>query len=310
MDDLRTEVKQSITEKQELAKNVLEPALPMAQQLKEAIGQTEWERVQNVIKSLDLTSQWMQEITAKIREDFSRNAKILSAIAASVEMPDFSEARKQELLESHKEWGKLGWTLIPHATIDIFDVKPVEAKEADKLALQYFDKTGIDYLFEELREKNIKKADIEEAIFCYKNKQYKACALLVFGIIEAKLIRLQHKNLDGKRRQVGKSAVESYEKELIERNKDIRPSFSWLYFYGAVNGTLGCLETLFTNGNDFVKEPDVINRNFIHHGMNRRKVRRKDCIQLFLALYNFTESIEIYYYKGKFTGIINKTPEL
>ena len=48
------------------------------------------------------------------------------------------------------------------------------------------------------------------------------------------------------------------------------------------------------NGDDFVKEPDVINRNFVGHGMNRRKVRRKDCIQLFLALYNVVDMTEEY----------------
>lgn len=30
-----------------------------------------------------------------------------------------------------------------------------------------------------------------------------------------------------------------------------------------------------------------MNRNFVDHGMLHRKVRRMDCIQLFLAYYNF-----------------------
>jgi len=53
-----------------------------------------------------------------------------------------------------------------------------------------------------------------------------------------------------------------------------------------------CFEKFFENGNDFRKEPKLINRNFIAHGMNRRDVRKRDCIQLFLALYNLVDFLD------------------
>ena len=36
----------------------------------------------------------------------------------------------------------------------------------------------------------------------------------------------------------------------------------------------------------------VLNRNYIDHGMNRKNVRKKDCIQLFLLLYNLCIVLE------------------
>ena len=139
-------------------------------------------------------------------------ANVFSKIISAINIPGSSEQRKQELLESYKEWGNLGWTMIPHATIEIFDVKPIGAKEADKLALKYFNKQGIEYLFASLQGKSIKKDDLSSAIFCYENRQYKACAVILFGIIDAKLIRSQ-KAKSG-RREVCSRAVKELEKKL------------------------------------------------------------------------------------------------
>ena len=44
----------------------------------------------------------------------------------------------------------------------------------------------------------------------------------------------------------------------------------------------------FEHGNDCKEQPMVLNRNFLGHGMLYRKVIRKDCVMLFLLLYNFT----------------------
>ena len=66
----------------------------------------------------------------------------------------------------------------------------------------------------------------------------------------------------------------------------------FLYHMLYATGLLSCLNTFFADGNDFRHEPDVINRNFIDHGMNRRRVRKKDCIQLFVALYDLIEFLE------------------
>ena len=51
-------------------------------------------------------------------------------------------------------------------------------------------------------------------------------------------------------------------------------------------------QMLFEKANDFMREPDTLNRNYIGHGMNRRSVRKRDCIQLFLALNNLMEFLD------------------
>lgn len=66
-------------------------------------------------------------------------------------------------------------------------------KEANALALRYCKDADMQDLFSEMRkEKKIKKSDLEEAIFCFENKKWKACILILFGLIDAKLIRLQN----------------------------------------------------------------------------------------------------------------------
>ena len=56
-----------------------------------------------------------------------------------------------------------------------------------------------------------------------------------------------------------------------------------------------CLEKVFEKGNDFRKQPEVLNRNFLDHGMLTRKVTRKDCVQLFLLYYNILELLDMIY---------------
>lgn len=49
---------------------------------------------------------------------------------------------------------------------------------------------------------------------------------------------------------------------------------------------------IISGGENFVKEPKTINRNYIDHGMNTRDVRKRDCVQLFLATYNLCEIMD------------------
>ena len=38
------------------------------------------------------------------------------------------------------------------------------------------------------------------------------------------------------------------------------------------------IKTLFARADGFVTEPKNLNRNYLHHGMSKRKVLRRDCI--------------------------------
>ena len=152
--------------------------------------------------------------------------------------------------------------------------------------MNFCKKADIESLFENLLEmKVVKKSDLEEAIYDYKQGKYKSCALIMFSLIDAKLIRFQ--NAD-KQRKVGKGAVDFLAKKM-KSDSDIEQIFHMLLCY---ENLIACLAKMFEHGNDFRKQPKVINRNFIDHGMMTRKVLKRDCIQLFLLYYNLIMSID------------------
>ena len=43
---------------------------------------------------------------------------------------------------------------------------------------------------------------------------------------------------------------------------------------------------LFNDSNNFTNEPDMINRNFVTHGMSNRTVTEIDCFKVWSALYS------------------------
>ena len=96
--------------------------------------------------------------------------------------------------------------------------------------------------------------------------------------------------MKGKRRNVGAKAV-TMVKQRTKEDVNIE-IFSINLFY--VN-FFSCLEKMFENGNDFKKQPDIINRNFLDHGMLTRRAIRKDCIQLFLVYCNMLELLDLIY---------------
>ena len=135
----------------------------------------------------------------------------------------------------------------------------------------------------------VKKSDFEDAVFCFKTKRFRPCAMLLFSLLDAKFIRMQ-KNEDRNRRNnmrpSGSKAANNIKNRLAPEMEDS--------FYIALSylNLFRCIETVFEQGDDFKKQPDIINRNFLDHGMFTRKVKRMDCVQLFLLYYNFVKMIE------------------
>lgn len=125
-----------------------------------------------------------------------------------------------------------------------------------------------------------KKEDLNTAIFCYDNRQYKACALVLLGVIDAKLIRKQNRN--GYRCTGSRAA-----KKIREKFENERTTEAFSTMLHCVN-LFSCIETGFAPAENFKAEPYTFNRNYLAHGMTRRPVRQRDCIQLFFALYNLT----------------------
>ena len=108
-------------------------------------------------------------------------------------------------------------------------------------------------------------------------------------MIDARLIRSQEDEERTKNgwRKAGKSAAEN----LFGRIDTKYITENMLFTALDQINVLRSLEAVFVDGKDFKTQPDIINRNFLDHGMLHRRVRRKDAVMLFLLLYNFTEHI-------------------
>ena len=227
----------------------------------------------------------LARMTAQISEALGKIATNVGETLQNIKIPTISDERKEELRVAYKAWGSYGWTTMPNLSLAGFSDCPVDIKEANKLALSYCTNKDMDKLFDILRDmKGVKKSDLEEAIFDFEHKQYMSCALVLFGLIDAKLIRLQKKDKDskGKWREVGKSAA-NIVLDKIKSEQDLEKKFFLLLDYENI---LSCLNTVFARADDFRKQPLVINRNFVDHGMMTKKVIRKDCVQIFLLYYN------------------------
>lgn len=212
----------------------------------------------------------------------------ISEFLQSIHVPEISEERKKELLESYKNWGKYGWTVPPFADIDCFNNCPNTLIEADKTALQYCSKADMKMLFSSIEEACVRKRDIREAIYCYNARQYKACALLLFSIIDSRIIRRQNKTAEEKY-SVGIGAITKYKEAVKQQTTGSEKLFLSLSY----QNLFSCLFTVFEDTADFTKKTTVINRNYLDHGMSYKAVRKKDCIKLFLLLYNLLEFIAI-----------------
>ena len=212
----------------------------------------------------------------------------LSDAIQSIQTPTYTEEEKKQLVYSFKKWGQYGWTTAPAMPVDLFDTCPASIEEADRVMLQYCKKDDINDLFCKLENICTRKKDLREAIKCYENGCYKACALILFSIIDSRMIR-KASTVQSENHPTGMKAILSYK----EKTKQIVNDDAYLYFLLMHKNLFTCLCAVFDDTNNFKKNTKVINRNYYDHGMTYRAVRKKDCIKLFLLLYNLLDFIDI-----------------
>ena len=226
-----------------------------------------------------------------IMESLAAAQERIAAVVKSVQTPTISEARKLELLDAYTTWGEYGWTMNPEDSVFAFwGAKPQSKSEADKRARKKC--RNMEPVFDAIRAcKRAKLDDLEEAISDFSDKRYRSCALVLFGLIDAKLIRFQRiAETKGGQRAVGKGAV-AKAKNRVDTDASTRLLFLSPYY----QNLFVCLERVFQRGNDFKVQPKIINRNFLDHGMLTRKVTRTDCVQLFLLYYNVLKMLDLIY---------------
>jgi len=273
----------------------LQPIVNQMQEVQNSVT-VDWSQIKRFQEALSSISPHIKESVRRISEAISPFILAIQDVLGqfkdaitkfALEFPVLSEDRKEQLRISYEKWGQLGWTQIPNAPVNLFANYPSSSAEANQLAMQYCKAFHLRTLFSDLREQKLNKFDLEEAIFCFESKRYKACALILFGLIDAKMIREQRSN----RRCVGAGAVKNLKLQFTFCVDNYEQTLFLLMDY--IN-LFACFEMLFYNAYDFRNEPSTVNRNYISHGMNSRRVRKKDCIQLFIALYNLVEFLEIF----------------
>ncbi len=240
--------------------------------------------MQSILKPIfDFTNQ-IGEMIANISNTFN-------SFFEGIQFPTISDERKKELGEIYALWGEYGWTMIPDLEFCYLEDSPATQKYANKLALNYCDAETITNLFNITKTLNgVKAKDYEEAVFNFKNKKYKSCAMILLSLIDAKLIRMQRKEDRNKgRRSTGFSAIKNIEKR-IDAEENIEKKLLLFLLY---KNLFACLKEIFANGDDFKTQPILANRNFVYHGMLHRSVYKRDCIQLFLLYYNFLMFFEM-----------------
>ena len=281
----------------QISTNVLEAgriALERWNKISESVT-TAYTNICNMVSQFaQYSDTWFESIQKAIETAYQIGNKI-SDILQTIYIPELSEEQKERLRVSHGVWGKYGWTQPLSAPEVFLNTPPIDRKDANAKALAYCKNADMEELFVALLNlPHSKKSDVNEAIFAFRNRRYKSCALILFTLIDARMIRLQRKEdrrEKDKYREVGKGAAKKLFKR-IEKEKDIHKKTFVLFFHENI---FSCLLTVFAGANDFKVQPDGINRNFLGHGMLTRKVVRKDCVQLFLLYYNLLDYLGIIY---------------
>lgn len=254
----------------------------ICQSVKDAFASSDFAKMQNTIRAAQTAASSYVAFTSELSAVWKKAVSSLTEQFKRIPLVSISEERKLKLISSFQRWGEYGWTIIPTASFALYSVIPASRTEANKMALHECTKSTIERLFRSTAKmKHCKNSDFSEAVFDFEHKKYKSCALVLFALIDAKLIRIQRtSDLKGKRRDVGVRAVDKARCRADERTEE----YMLLTILNHTN-LFACLDAMFGSGNDFKRQPEIINRNFIDHGMLTRKVTRLDCLQLFFLYY-------------------------
>lgn len=221
-------------------------------------------------------AEQVQEFSKNLQQLFSSLLESFSHFTFSM-----SDEERQIRKEAVTKWGEYGWTIPPWETSNFFNNVPKTLEEADKAMSPYGNSAVMQMLWDEIRkERKCKKSDFDCATTLFTERHYKACALILFALIDGLLVRFQsNKNVS---RKVGNIAIQRF-KDKIFANPNFDNTF---LIYTEFFSVATCLETMYKPYPNFKGQPQVINRNFVVHGMATENVRRKDCVKLFYLYYN------------------------
>ena len=209
--------------------------------------------------------------TLQTSENLHRFKANISSVAQSIDWTNIEN--------NYRKWGEYGWITYSNGQlIGVWDKCPDSIVEADRKALSFINKKIIGSICASIEKSSRNRAVFIEAYMCFERKYYAACASLLISLIDGELISSES-NLSFKNKKTGKTAGDRMVSATI---KDEMYGLPGLFHLELVNYE-AYISTLFASADGFSCEPKRLNRNYVHHGMNKRKVLRKDCIKLFLA---------------------------
>jgi hypothetical protein len=200
-------------------------------------------------------------------------ASFLNNVEIAAETTDWTD-----LEQSYINWGKFGWVCTHKIGMEVWDVCPATQAEADKKILKKYHTSELREDILETYKHTPNLALFSEAAKCFEQRYYRACASLLCSLIDAALIQ-QQSLLKFNNIKTGVGAIERLNQVKSQRENYTRAGL----FYFELLNCISFLNMLFEPANGFVQEPDGINRNYLLHGICKRKVLRKDCIKLFIA---------------------------
>lgn len=234
----------------------------------------------------------------KINEVIKQTSEIIAVFQQIdlIKISDVVVSLPKNVQKAADIWAEYGWVpYLPTSNIkDLINFNyPKSQEEADEIMMQKLDNNGIKVLFDTLN-KQVKSHShninsFEEAVKSYNNGIYSGCSLLIFAIIDSCFLVGQPvptptKENKNPKRQLASSAI----KVAIDCNKSKIAVFAYT--------VKRIIESRFKYGNDFdSSKENGVNRNFLSHGMNTYIPSQKDCLQLFVLLYNIYVSFD-----GKF----------
>lgn len=243
-----------------------------------------------LVRSLD---QKIKEFSELYREPINNLLRGLSEFAKTVQGLKLTEEEKEALIQNYHAWGRIGWTINPEMPFSFFhQAPPPDQLKADEMALEFCGDNEIHLLFDRLHELLGSNCDdLDEAIFCFENQKYKSCIMVLFAAVDGLAIAMQTTDdINGKKKYpVGITAGRNVVKRFQAKAHD-----EAFVFALKCGNLLCCMEKMFEFTAGFTLQPNVINRNYIDHGMHRGIVSKKDCVQVFLFYYNFLSMVNWY----------------
>lgn len=227
--------------------------------------------VKKIYNSLCLFADWFSNHISELAANLTKfNLDLV------VNLPD-------QIRTAGEQWAKFGWVpFLPTFSIENYlesMIIPQSQEQADTRMNRYFEQNSTTELFSKIAEyldKNRLTTDaFYDATKCFELGLYTSCTLALFSILDGVFLNGQNKRPDSRRRDLSRTAVE----RVYNKNETCG------YLVSAIVVHKVILD-LFRDADDFTIPETGLNRNYISHGMNQRRVTREDCLKLFVLLYN------------------------